>query len=45
MKTDGLREGARAEDAVIWLQKSFSVADRLEEAATPGVADLKVGAS
>ncbi|TFK68509.1 SPO22-domain-containing protein [Pluteus cervinus] len=42
LKNDGLREGARAEDAVIWLQKSFSVADRLEEAATPGIADLKI---
>ncbi|KAL0950560.1 hypothetical protein HGRIS_007363 [Hohenbuehelia grisea] len=37
-------DGARAQDAVTWLQKAFNIIEQLEEkdSATPGVADLRI---
>lgn len=35
-------DSTRPGDVVIWLQKAFSLADQLEEAVTPGLAELKV---
>jgi len=32
----------RPADVVIWLQKAFSLADQLEDAVTPGLAELKI---
>ncbi|KAG6819251.1 hypothetical protein H0H93_013770, partial [Arthromyces matolae] len=34
-------EGTKSSDAVLWLQKSFTLADPLEDKVAPGVAELK----
>jgi hypothetical protein len=41
---DGERKvDARAEEAVRWLQKAFSLAEHLDDTLTAGAAELKVG--
>ncbi|KAG6909084.1 hypothetical protein DXG01_002065 [Tephrocybe rancida] len=35
-------EGTKPSDAVVWLQKAFTLADPLEDNVAPGVAELKV---
>ena len=41
---DGERKvDARAEEAVKWLQKAFSLAEHLDDTLTAGAAELKVG--
>lgn len=37
-----LPEGTKPSDAVVWLQKAFTLADPLEDDTVPGVAELKV---
>ncbi|RDB27351.1 TPR repeat-containing protein ZIP4 [Hypsizygus marmoreus] len=35
-------DGTKPTDAVVWLQKAFSLADPLEDSVAPGVAELKI---
>jgi hypothetical protein len=37
------KSDARAEEAVRWLQKAFSLAEHLDDTLTAGAAELKVG--
>ena len=38
-------DSTRPGDVVIWLQKAFALADQLEDAVAPGLAELKVSGS
>lgn len=38
-------DSTRLGDPVTWLQKAFSLADQLEDAVAPGLAELKVRGS
>lgn len=42
-RDDHSKIDARAEEAVKWLQKAFSLAEHLDDTLTPGAVDLKVG--
>jgi hypothetical protein len=42
-RDNDLKIDARAEEAVRWLQKAFSLAEHLDDTLTAGAADLKVG--
>jgi len=35
-------EGARARDSVKWVQKAFTVTEQVDNAESPGLAELKV---
>lgn len=38
-------DGTKAQDAVKWLQKSYTIVEQLEGPDTPGIAELKVSAA
>lgn len=38
----GAPDAKRAQDAVKWIQKAFALVEKVEDAATPGVSELKV---
>ena len=42
-RENDLKIDARAEEAVKWLQKAFSLAEHLDDTLTAGAVDLKVG--
>lgn len=42
LKEQGVQGGTKAVDAVTWLQKSFALADQLDDPAAPGTAELRV---
>lgn len=45
LKDSSFPDDFRPVDAVQWLQRAFSVADKLEDAKASGMAELKVGRS
>jgi Meiosis protein SPO22/ZIP4 like len=44
-RDNGKKIDTRAEEAVSWLQKAFSLAERLDDTLTAGATELKVGLS